>query len=153
MNAAAHPLSACNTTQLQETINIILKGTSPEHIFLLGASFTRQEVFNIFSDTSARYQQVTHYDLLVLLSADEKRNIDEVQDVIENRCRTHTPVTVLIFNTAQFNDLLLAGHPFCCEAYDAGLPVYNAGRTALRQPRYTEAAQLQSNARDAFSKW
>ncbi|MGB8193353.1 MAG: HEPN domain-containing protein [Chitinophagaceae bacterium] len=153
MNAAMHPLGACNNAQLQEIVNIIIKATAPEHIFLTGASFTRQQVCNIFSDRPACYQQVTHYELVVLLSAEEKRNIDEVQDLIENRCRAHTPVTALIFTTAQFNDLLLAGHPFCCEVYDAGLPAYNAGRTALRQPRYTEAAQLQASAREAFSKW
>lgn len=153
MNTAMHPLSACNTMQLQEIVNIIVKAVAPENIFLLGASFTSNQLFNIFSETPANYRQVTHYDLLVLLPAEEKRSSDEVQDVIENRCRAHTPVTAMIFAINQFNELLIAGHPYCCEVYASGLPVYDAGRVALSEPRFKEKTQLQAQAKDAFAKW
>lgn len=153
MNTALHPLSSCNTMQLQEIVNIIVKAVSPEHIFLLGANFTRHQLYNIFSESPATYGQVTHYDLLVLLPADEKRSPDEVQDVIENRCRAHTPVTAIIFYMNQFNELLAAGHSFCCEVYESALSVYDAEHVLLREPRFPERTALELQAKEVFAKW
>lgn len=153
MSTALHPLSSCNTMQLHEIVNIVVKAVSPEHIFLLGASFTRHQLCSIFSEAPATYAQVSHYDLLVLLPADEKRSPDEVQDIIENRCRAHTPVTATIFYMNQFNELLAAGHSFCCEVYASALSVYDAGRVSLREPCFPERAQLQLQAKEVFAKW
>lgn len=153
MNTALHPLSSCNTMQLREILNIIVKAVSPEHIFLLGASFTRHQLYNIFSETPAAYGQVTHYDLVVLLPEEEKRSPDEVQDIIENRCRAHTPVTAIIFYTEQFNDLLVESHPFCCEVFASALPVYDSGRVILHEPCYPHRSEVEQHAKEAFAKW
>lgn len=153
MSTALHPLSSCNTMQLREIVNIVVKAVSPEHIFLLGASFTRQQLCNIFSETPAVYTEVTHYDLLVLLPEDEKRSPDEVQDIIENRCRTHTPVTAIIFYAKQFNELLADGHPFCCQVFSSALSLHDSGRVVLDEHRFPTRPQLQQLAKEAFAKW
>jgi uncharacterized protein len=153
MSTALHPLSSCNTMQLQEIVNIIVKAVSPEHIFLLGAGFTRRQWYNIFSEQPATCAQVTHYDLLVLLPEEEKRSPDEVQDVIENRCRAHTPVTATIFFTEQFNDLLVESHPFCCEVFASALVVYDRERVPLHEPCYPLRVELEQHAKEAFAKW
>ncbi|HYC30504.1 MAG TPA: HEPN domain-containing protein [Chitinophagaceae bacterium] len=152
MNSAIHPLAPCNNAQLQSVVQVIVKAVHPEHIFLLGACYTRQQLYNIFSDAVTACQQVTHYDLLVLLDKDH-RNPDEVQDIIENRCRAHTPVTVIVFDIIRFNGLLESGHAFCCDARTSALQVYDAGRTKLAQPNPCNPASLQLQARNAFSKW
>lgn len=153
MSTALHPLSSCNTMQLREIVNIIVKGVSPEHIFLLGANFTRQQLFNVFSETPAVYSQVTHYDLLVLLPEEEKRSPDEVQDIIENRCRSHTPVTAIIFYAKQFNDLLADGHPFCCEVFSSALSIYDSGRVVLDEHHFPTRTEVQQLAKEVFAKW
>lgn len=153
MSTALHPLSSCNTMQLREIVDIIVKAVSPEHIFLLGAGFTRQQWYNIFSETPATHGEVTHYDLLVLLPEEEKRSPDEVQDIIENRCRAHTSVTAIIFYTEQFNDLLVEGHPFCCEVFASALPVYDRARVPLHEPCYPDRTEVEQHAKGAFAKW
>jgi uncharacterized protein len=153
MNTALHPLSSCNTMQLREIVNIIVKAVSPEHIFLLGAGFARHQLCTIFSETPSVYGEVTNYDLLVLLPVEEKRSPDEVQDIIENRCRVHTPVTAIIFYTEQFNDLLLDSHPFCCEVFASAMPVYDRGRVPLHEPCYPDNTELEQLTKEAFAKW
>lgn len=153
MNIAIHPLGPCNTPQLQTVLQAIIKSVTPEHIFLLGASYNRRQLYSIFADAPASCQQVTHYDLLVLLSPTDKRNIDELQDIIENRCKPHTPVTVIVFNVQQFNHQLTNAHPFACNVHEHGLHVYNAQRTPLAQPNNPDNATLQLHAKEAFEKW
>lgn len=153
MNSAIHPLAACNNAQLKAVINVIVKAASAEHIFLLGACYTRQQLYNIFSGAVSATQQVTHYDLLVVLPENDRRNADEVQDLLESRCRTHTPVTAIIFDIRRFNELLRSGHAFCCNVHAHALHVYNSGRAALSQPNPCNEAILQLQAQQAFSKW
>jgi uncharacterized protein len=153
MNSAIHPLAPCNNAQLQCIVQVIVKAASPEHILLLGACYTRQQLYNIFCDTVTACQQVTHYDLLVLLRENDHRNPDEVQDMIENRCRAHTPVTVIVFDIKRFNELLANGHPFCCDACTSALHVYDGGKVKLAKPNPCNGASLQLQARQAFSKW
>jgi HEPN domain-containing protein len=153
MNSAIHPLGPCYTEQLQQIVQLIIKAVDPEHVFLLGVTYTRQQSSNIFSDKAASYQLATHYELLVLLPAEDRRNIDEVQDIIENKCKPYTPVTAFIFSVQQFNELLSAGHPFCCSVYEAGLLLYNSGNVELNEPSFPDNTKLQSLARQAFEKW
>ncbi len=153
MNSVIHPLKQCNTDQLQAVVQVIIKAVSAEHIFLLGAAYTRQQLYNIFSDAATGYQHVTHYDLLVLLPANDNRSIDEVQDIIEGRCRTHTPVTVIVFNVRQFNELLMNGHQFCCNVHASALHVYDAGNVPLAEPRNIDDPALRPEVIKAFNKW
>lgn len=153
MNFAIHPFAPCNTPQLQAVLQVIIKSVSPEHIFLLGTSHTRQQLHSIFTEAPAGCQQVTHYDLLILLPATDKRNIDELQDIIESRCKPHTPVTVIILNTQQFNHQLTTAHPFACNVHAHALHVYNAGATALVKPHRPDNSSLQLQAKQAFDKW
>jgi len=153
MNSAIHPLAPCNNAQLQLVVQVIVKAVRPEHIFLLGACYTRQQLYNIFCDAVTACQQVTHYDLLVLLPEKDHRNPDEVQDIIESRCHAHTPVTVIVFNADRFNELLSTGHAFCCDVRTSALHVYDGGRTKLAQPNPCTQASLQLQAKNAFGKW
>lgn len=153
MNFAIHPFAPCNTPQLQTVLQVIIKSVSPEHIFLLGTSYTRQQLYSIFTEAPTSCQQVTHYELLVLLPPTDKRNIDELQDIIENRCKPYTPVTVIILNVQQFNHQLTNAHPFACNVHAHALHVYNAGSTALAQPNRPDNSSLQLQARQAFDKW
>jgi uncharacterized protein len=153
MNFSIHSPGLCNTPQLQIVLQAIIKTTSPEHIFLLGALYNRQQFHSIFTDAPASFQQVMHYDLLVLLSPADKRNIDELQDIIENRCKPHTPVTVIILNVQQFNHQLTTAHPFACNVHQHGLHVYNAQRTPLENANPPGIATLQSQAKETFEKW
>lgn len=153
MNIAIHPLGPCNTPQLQAVIQATIAAASPEHIFLLGASYNRQQVFSIFADCPASYQQAIHYDLLVLTSPGNKHSIDDLQDIIESRCKPLTPVTVIILTVKQFNHQLLNAHAFACNVHRNGLHVYNAGHTALEKPNHPENATAQWQAKASFEKW
>lgn len=153
MNFAIHPFAPCNTPQLQTVLQVIIQSVSPEHIFLLGTAYTRRQLYSIFTATPASCQQVTHYDLLVLLPQADKRNTDELQDIIENRCKPHTPVTVIIFNVQQFNHQLTTAHPFACNVHQHALHAYDAGRTPLLEPHHPDNSLLQLQAKQAFDKW
>jgi uncharacterized protein len=153
MSSAIHLLGPYNNSQLQTVVQVIIKSVAPDHLFLLGASYTRQQFHTIFTDSASSHQRVTHYELLVLLSPNDKHNIDEIQDTIENKCRQHTPVTAIIFNVQQFNHQLTNAHPFACNVQSNALHIYDAGRTALEQPNYPDNTTLQLQARHAFDKW
>jgi uncharacterized protein len=153
MNFTIHPLANCNNEQLQTVVQAIVRSVAAEHIFLLGACFSRRQFYNIFGEGVTSSQQVKHYDMLVLLPENDRRNPDEVQDIIENKCRTHTPVTVIVFDVKRFNELILSGHPFCCQVVSAGLHVHDAGKVQLAQPKPNSKVNLQLQARQAFNKW
>ncbi|HEY0677044.1 MAG TPA: HEPN domain-containing protein [Chitinophagaceae bacterium] len=153
MNSAIHPLASCKTGQLQEIVQIIVKAVGPEYVYVLGVWYTRQQSYNIFSENDVSFQQVSHYDLLVLLPAGDRRNIDEVQDIIESRCRLHTPVTTIIFSVSHFNELSASGHPFCQMVYSEALMVYESGHSALAAPQTLNSSRMHVIAAQAYEKW
>ena len=133
--------------------DIIVKAVHPEFIFLLGSSWEQQRSVSIFASMPATHQQVTHYDLLVIVPVEERRSVDEICDIIENRCRVHAVVTAIVFPVDRFLHLLEAGHPFCCEVVRVAKQWHDAGNIPLPEPPVCNASELLLQAQHAFARW
>jgi HEPN domain-containing protein len=127
-------LSYYQTDQLREVINIIIKATSPDKIFLLGAAQNCHTEESIFTSAPVLWQQVTHYYLMVLTKQNDGRCFDALHDVIESRCRHVTPVTVFMEAVHIFNQWINTGHPFANSIARNGLLLYDAETVPLEIP-------------------
>jgi HEPN domain-containing protein len=127
-------LSNYQTDQLQEVLNIVIKATAPDKIYLLGATHNCHTEESIFTAAPVLWQQVTHYYLMVLTKQNDGRCFDALHDVIESRCRHVTPVTVFIEAVHIFNQWLNTGHPFANSIASNALLLYDTGMIPLDIP-------------------
>ncbi|MGG9964323.1 HEPN domain-containing protein [Ferruginibacter sp. SUN106] len=91
---------------------LILKISTVEKIYLLGASMCRQRTESIFGHPAAGCNRAGHYYLLVLVNKDTCYGHNDLQDRIENTCRNVVPVTVIILSINQFTSWHAKGHRF-----------------------------------------
>jgi uncharacterized protein len=151
MNIAMHPVHQC-TPSLQQVRDIIVKAIEPEYLYLLGSISGSHHASHVFLPATTGYAYPVQYDLLLVLPPGDQRGIDEIQDMVDARCRPSV-VSCIVFSICQFNELLLAGHTFCCKAASSGKLIYAAGNTPLAAPGLTDASAILLQAQQAFAKW
>lgn len=98
--------------------------SEPEIIYLLGGSFHREKNESIFSVQAPTKQYVSAYFLLILIKAAQGRPLYDLQDRIEQSCKTLTPITAMVMETAAFHEWLNAGNPFARKVTLYASPVY-----------------------------
>lgn len=146
-------LSHFKTAQLQQVVDIIVKASAPEKVFLLGAAHSLHTEETIFMQPPVTFRQVIQYYLLVLTRIDDKRCFDALQDAIENRCQHATPVTVFIEAAHIFNEWINEAHPFACHIAKAGLLLYDAGNIPLNTPLLHNPATEPALLQKEFTRW
>lgn len=83
-----------------------------EVIYELGSQSAEIKTTSVFNESPATYTELTHYYLLVLIPKGENLQLHEVQDKIENSCRSIVSVTALVMFLEDFKKLASDGHRF-----------------------------------------
>ncbi len=119
----------------QPLVDIIVKATKPDMIFLLGASLQRRRSESIFNEQAPTSQHISDCFLLVLIPDLCNKELHEWQDKIENNCKSLMPVTALVLQTITFEEWLKAGHRFALTVLQSAMPVYDSGNLSLTIPQ------------------
>ncbi len=137
--------------QLLEITKVIARGLRPEKIILFGI-FAAEGAGTV--DPATDFSVLSGgYELLVVTRKGDRRYDYEIQDMIENRCRIHAPVTVLVHDIAYVNDQLSAGHYFFSMLDREGIMLYDAGDTALSAGSVPDMARIRAAAEKDFEQW
>lgn len=126
-----HSITESFPSQQEKLVSLILESVQPDIIYLLGASLYRRRSESIFCPTSPSSQYISDYYFLVLINNTNHRSLPQWQDQIEQHCNTVIPVTIILLETAQFNDWLATGHLFARNVYHSATPVFEADNLSL----------------------
>jgi uncharacterized protein len=129
-----------NQKALQRIIDIIVLTANTEKIFHLGNIDSRHVATTIFKPLPFDWEQPSSLDLLILTT--NKDRIDELQDTIEDRCRTILPVTAIMMPIEKFNSLVKMAHPFATRIIASQSIIYDAGNFHFAEPQTTEPNEL-----------
>lgn len=113
--------------QLAALQQIITESVPAERIYVTGRlkrKFIVESIFNQFVNPSIEIDSI---DVVVVVASAEKRPENELQDIIENRCKRTVSVNVIVLPAPKFIQLLGAGHPFVFSLVKSGLLLYDAG--------------------------
>ena len=131
---------------------LITEAVPAEKVYILGCTMVQQRTESIFAYDALSGRFVSHYYILVLINKNSANSNSNLQDKIENNCRSFIPVTAIVIHTDQFNDWLAEGHPFACKVvtiaqnlYDTGI-VLPATPQALDQQALSKINEAQYNA-------
>jgi uncharacterized protein len=113
---------------------LILKIAAVEQIYMLGSTLYQQRTESIFLTTAPSCHNAGHYYLLVLTGKNSGFSNNDLQDRIENTCRSFIPVTAIVLSTAQFNNWLQQGQRFACTVLKIAVRLHDAGNTILLKP-------------------
>jgi uncharacterized protein len=125
---------------IQKIIDIIIPIASPEKIFNLGNIEGRHLAFSIFKVLPFEWEQTYALDILILTTG--KNRITELQDIIEDRCRSIVPVTAMIMPIEKFNSLFELNHPFPAHVIASKSMIYDAGNIRFSEPGMNEQSEL-----------
>jgi uncharacterized protein len=152
MTSSLEHLPAHRQEQLQAITKIITSVVHPEKIILYGlygsaspgSDFHLQEQFPAF---------LCSYDILVVSRSNDFRCDHTLQDIVENRCRFQTPVTVLVHDIDYVNNQLLQGQYFFYGLLRDAVLLYDAGSAQLVEGTAPDLARISALAKHDFEKW
>ncbi|WP_315814220.1 HEPN domain-containing protein [Paraflavitalea speifideaquila] len=142
-----------NTKQLSKVIDCITEAIHPEKIFLLGATADHTLSENIFRGNRQPALTVKEYQLLILINADDRQVIDELQNMVESACRSHTAITAMIIHLPVFNKWLQKGHLLAHTVYANNCLIYDAGKVPLAEPGMCNQQVLQDKISRECMVW
>ncbi len=149
MNTSLEHLPALKRQQLQSVTKIIIHAVRPEKILLFGSYTPEAWESGLYADR----QLPLNYDILVITKAGEHRQEHELQDLIENRCRFQTPVTVVVHDIEYVNRQLAAGHYFFTMVSREAILLYDAGSIPLNEACQLNWQAIKAAAELDFAKW
>jgi hypothetical protein len=144
-------LSIHRRRQLQVLIPVIIKAAQPEKLILYGVYGT--DDVDVFSSGGSIPFLPSGYDLLVITRRGDRRQDHEIQDIIENRCRMHATVTVLVHDIDHVNQRLLEGQYFFSLLSGEGVLLYDAGNVPLSPARVPDLVRIRHTAEKDFKRW
>src|ERR1700744_2267686 len=150
MNTSVKHLSTCRQQQLETAKRIIIHAIQPEKIILFGVYSDGAEAA-IFSERLPPAMQA--YDLLVITRSGDRRSDYELQDIIENRCRSEVPVTILVHDVGYVNQRIAEGHYFFSMIREEAIMLYDAGRTVLSVAGQPDLRRVRITAQKDFDRW
>ncbi|NOT91974.1 HEPN domain-containing protein [Ferruginibacter sp.] len=112
-------------------VELILKIDTVECIYMLGSSLSQRRTETIFLTDAPSCRSVGHYYLLVLVNKDAKYSHNDLQDRIENTCRSFIPVTSIVLSVEQFTNWLLEGHRFAYTIQKIAVLLYNGSNISF----------------------
>lgn len=152
MNTSLAHLPAVKREQLGIVTRIISNAIRPEKIILFGMYGSAAGGSELFADRQFT-TQVGSFDLLIVTRRGDRRYDHEVQDIIENRCRMHTPVTVLIHDIDYVNSRLSEGHYFFSMMIREAILLYDAGNVPLVKGGPPDLLRIKEAAQKDFERW
>lgn len=126
-----HSISESFSAQQVKLVSLIREIVQPDKIYLLGASLYRRRSESIFCQTAPSSQYVADYYFLVLINHSDKKSLPQLQDQIEQHCSSVMPVTIILLETAMFNDWLTSGHLFARSVVQSAISVFEADNVSL----------------------
>jgi HEPN domain-containing protein len=151
MRISLDHLPAMRQGQLLDIAKVIARALRPEKIILFGTFAAGG--FGTDDPVVGTPVFPVGYELLVVTRKGDRRYDYEVQDMIENRCRIHTPVTVLIHDISYVNEQLSAGHYFFSMLDREGILLYDAGNIPLSVGATPDLAHIKAVAERDFEQW
>lgn len=134
--------------QLQVLLPVIIKAVRPEKIILYGSHHHLNELEDIHE------QGLTAgYDLLIVTRPGDRRYDHEVQDLIENKCRMHATVTVLVHDIDHVNQRLSEGQYFFSLMIREAVLLYDAGLVPLSAAAAPDLMNIRQRAQKDFGRW
>src|SRR6266849_6721047 len=126
MNTSLTHLPPAKQEQLLAITQLIAKTVRPEKLILFGIHAAGSGIPDWQADDSLP-PFIFSYDILVVTRRGDRRYDHEVQDIVENRCRFQTPVTVLVHDIDYVNQRLSEGHYFFSMIRKEAVLLYDAG--------------------------
>jgi len=105
---------------------LIAEALAVERIYGLGGTVSHVRTESIFADAAPTSGFVSHCYMLVLVNKSGTNSCNNLQDKIENHCRSYIPVTANVLNVQQYNDWLTEGHPFAISVSKTAGCLYDA---------------------------
>lgn len=133
-------LGSLHRRQLQLLVPVIIKAADPEKIILYGVY-------------GAGDPLPSGYDLLVVTRRGDRRHDHEIQDVVENRCRIHATITVLVHDIDHVNLRLSEGQYFFSLLGRDGVLLYDAGNVPLAPAASPDLVRIRLTAQKDFERW
>ena len=133
-------LPSADRRQLQSLIPVIIKAVRPEKIILYG-------IYGLGSPDGGGY------DLLVITRRGDRRYDHEIQDLVENRCRVHSTVTVLVHDIDHVNQRLSEGQYFFSLMSREAILLYDAGVIPLSAAAAPDLPGIRLKAQKDFDRW
>ncbi len=150
MNTSLDHLSTFQRRQLEAAKSIIIRAIHPEKIILFGV-FSAAAEAAFFAERLPAGMRA--YDLLVITREGDRRSDYELQDIIENRCRSEVPVTVLVHDIGYINQRIAEGHYFFSMIREESIMLYDAGKTVLAVAGLPDLARIIATAQRDFDRW
>jgi uncharacterized protein len=150
MNTSLDHLSTFQHQQLETAKRIIIQAVHPEKIILFGVYGVAAEAV-LFAERLPAGMRA--YDLLVITREGDRRSDYELQDIIENRCRSEVPVTILVHDIGYINQRIAEGHYFFSMIKEEAIMLYDAGRMALAAAGRPDLPRIRVTAQRDFDRW
>jgi HEPN domain-containing protein len=150
MNTSLKHLTHDQLHRLEIVKNTIIRALHPEKIILFGVYNTPAQIA-LFSE---KFDPGTiPFDLFVVTRSGDQRTDYELQDMIENRCRAHAPVTALVHDIGFINQRLSEGHYFFSSTCQDGTLIYDARRIRLGKAWIPDISQVWTTAGLDYKRW
>jgi len=120
----------------QETklVTIITSILPVEKIYLLGSTLSQRRTETAFMTDAPSCRKVSHYYLLVLVNKNCNYSNNEVQDRVENTCRSFIPVTAIALHIQQFNNWLNVGQRFATTVVNIAVLIHDGNKIPFKIP-------------------
>lgn len=153
MNPLSH-LPEEKQKEILAAVEIIKEEANPEKIILFGSHATGKWVDSSYVEDGIKLSYISDYDLLVVLSDDNKQEEGEIISHIENRCNDfHGIVSPIAHTISYINHGLSFGQFFFMRIIDEGISLYDTGNTEFVKPKILTPEEQKKKAQDYFDLW
>jgi HEPN domain-containing protein len=137
---------------LQATVEAIVEKINPEKIILLGSRKYNEQINNTFCQITMP-DTITGYQLLILLSPRDKRDVEELYKSVNKEFPYGTSVTSIIIPVDVFNQWLQKGHLLAHNTYHTKNLVYDTGKFMLVEPGIYDLKAICDKIQTECSSW
>jgi uncharacterized protein len=149
MNTSLSYLTPARREQIHAIKQLIVSLIHPEKIILYGA-FAADSGFPDMDVVGIPGPSLAAYDFLVIPRQWDKRRDFEIQDLVENTCRSLVPVNIIVHDMPYANRQIATGQYFFSMLLREGVLLYDAGGVPLAQTAEPDWAAIHDLARQDF---
>ncbi|MFB2118017.1 HEPN domain-containing protein [Parapedobacter sp. 2B3] len=153
MNPLSH-LPEDKQKEILAAVEIIKEEARPEKIILFGSHATGKWVDSSYVEDGIKLSYISDYDLLIVLSDDNKQEEGQIVSHIENRCNDfHGIVSPIAHTISYINHGLSFGQFFFMRIIDEGILLYDSGNVEFVKPKILTSEEQKKKAQDYFDLW
>ena len=144
--------------ELELAVKIIRQQFMSAQMIILFGSYARNEwVEDVYTEGHITYEYKSDFDILVLTrlkkTAEDPSKQNSVDDLIIQRKRIKTPVSVIYHSIGQMNDRLREGQYFFSDIKREGIILYDSGKLKLERIRKPSPKKRKQIAEEDFKMW